>query len=240
MPPAAVPSPDSLPNTAAARVPKHARIAAVPLFRDLAPAAVRALADLGVVRRYGLGEVLWAAGAEAGGLAVVLVGRVRVVRSTRGRQHTVHEEGPGGTLGDVPFFDGGRYPATALAAAPTTCLVLGRDALRRAVAADPELALRLLGRLAARVRGLVDRLDGRTTRSVEQRLAAHLLALDAAASGTAFPIGPSQAVVAEELGTVREVLVRALRRLREAGVLDVAARGRYRVRDAGRLRQLAA
>ena len=211
----------------------------LPLFRRLAPEARRILAAA-PQRRFRRGQTLWAAGAEAAGLVVVLGGRVRVVRAPGGRQYGVHTEGPGGTLGEVPFFSGGYYPATAVAAEPTTCLWLDRDTLARAVAADPDLALRWLGRLAARVRGLVERLDQQTARTVEQRLAALLLERHAAARGQPFAIASTQAEAAEELGTVREVLVRTLRRFRESGLIERVSRGSYRVRDHQAVRRLAA
>jgi len=211
----------------------------VPLLRGLAPAARQAVAAA-AVRRFRPGETLWTAGGDAGGLFLILAGEVRVVRAPRGRQYAVHTDGPGGTLGEVPFFAGGRYPATAVAAAPTTCLVLDRATLARAVAADPELALRLMARLAERVRTLVARLDQRTVATVEQRLAALLLARHGAAGGGVFTLGATQAEAAEELGTVREVLVRALRRLRDGGFVETAARGRYRVLDKAGLRRVAA
>jgi CRP-like cAMP-binding protein len=211
----------------------------LPLFRHLAPEARRVLAAA-PQRRFRRGQTLWTAGAEAAGLAVVLAGRVRVVRAPGGRQYGVHTEGAGGTLGEVPFFGGGPYPATAIAAEPTTCLWLDRATLARAVAADPDLALRWLGRLAARVRRLVERLDERTAHTVEQRVATLLLARHADARGRPFTLAGTQAEAAEELGTVREVLVRTLRRLCTTGVLDRPTRGHYQVRDATALRRLAA
>lgn len=210
----------------------------LPLFRDLAPAARQILATA-PQRRFRPGQTLWATGADAEGLAVVLTGRVRVVRAPTGRQYGVHTEGPGGTLGEVPFFAGGRYPATAVAAEPTTCLLLDRATLARAVAADPDLALRWLGRLAGRVRRLVERLDQQTARTVEQRVAALLLARDAAAGGAPFALAATQAEAAEDLGTVREVLVRTLRRFREAGLLGRPTRGRYVIRDRDRMTRMA-
>lgn len=211
----------------------------LPLFEGIAPAAMRILAGA-PRRRWRRGEALWTAGTDARGLLVVLSGRVRVVRAPGGRQYAVHTEVAGGTLGDVPFFAGGRYPATAVAAEPTVCLVLDRATLARAVAADPELAFRCLGRLAGRVRRLVERLDGQTARTVRQRLATLLLARQDAAGAAPFALGASQAEAAEELGTVREVLVRELRHLRASGLVSAPARGRYRVRDRAGLERLAA
>ncbi|MEO8562329.1 MAG: Crp/Fnr family transcriptional regulator [bacterium] len=210
----------------------------LPLFQRLTPESRRIL-SAAPRRRFRRGETLWIAGAEARGLVVVLSGRVRVVRAPAGRQYGVHTEEAGGTLGEVPFFAGGRYPATAIATEPTTCLLLDRTTLARAVAADPELAFRWLGRLAERVRGLVGRLD-RQTRSVEQRLAEFLLQRQAAAPSGHFTLAATQAEAAEELGTVREVLVRTLRRFRDAGLVDAPKRGHYVIRDRARLARIAA
>lgn len=211
----------------------------LPLFRTLAPAAGRVLAAA-PRRRFRRGETLWVMGVEARGVVIVLTGRVRVVRAPGGRQYSVHTEGPGGTLGEVPFFAGGRYPATAIATEPTTCLILDRPTLADAVAADPELAFWWLGRLAGRVRGLVERLDQQTARTVEQRLAALLLVRHDAGGGAPFRLAATQAEAAEEIGTVREVLVRTLRRLRTSGLVGTTGRGSYRVLDRARLALVAA
>ncbi|HKG90424.1 MAG TPA: Crp/Fnr family transcriptional regulator [Gemmatimonadaceae bacterium] len=211
-----------------------------PLLRDAAPAARRELAARGVERRYAAGETIFAAGSPSRGLFVVVEGRVRVTRlGAGGRGRVVHVEGPGGTLGEVPLFDGGGYPATAVAAAPTRCLVFGRDALGAAIAAEPALAWALLRRLASRVRHLVDRLDDLTAQRTTARLAAHLLERAAAARGRDFTLGGTQAEVAEELGTVREVVVRGLRALRAAGAIRPVARGRFALGDERELRRRA-
>lgn len=172
---------------------------------------------------------------------VVTSGRVRVLRHAAGRRHVLHEEGPGGTLGEVPLFEGGGYPATAIAAESTTCLVVGRDAIASAMRADPELAWRFLARLAARVRTLVERVEGLAARSVPQRLAGLLAARYAGATAgrASITLGRTQQEVAEELGTVREVVVRAVRALCDLGAIESVGGGRYRVRDVEKLKELA-
>jgi CRP-like cAMP-binding protein len=212
-----------------------------PLFTGISDAACRELATRSLRRVYETGETLFRTGAEASAVYVVTSGRVRVMRQAGGRRHVLHEEGPGGTLGEVPLFEGGCYPATAIAAEPTTCFVLGRDAIASAMRVDPELTWRFLSRLAARVRTLVERVDGLAARSVPQRLAALLVARYERAPGArgSISLGGTQQEVAEELGTVREVVVRAVRVLCDEGAIEPLGRGRYRVRDADRLRELA-
>ncbi|HEX8391266.1 MAG TPA: Crp/Fnr family transcriptional regulator [Longimicrobium sp.] len=206
------------------------------LLQGLRREALNLLRAGGTERRFAAGEALWTAGTRPRGLFIVLTGAVRVVRAPAGRQYVVHTEGPGGTLGEVPLFAGGQYPATALAAEPTVCLALSRETLARAIAADPELAFRLLGRLAERVRTVLRRLEGRTSETVPVRRAKLLLARAGEHGGAAIPLGATQAEVAEELGTVREVLVRGLRTLREAGLIVPAGRGRYTIPHPAALR----
>lgn len=163
-----------------------------------------------------------------------------MVRERSGKTLFLHDEPRGGCLGEVPLFEGTTYPATAIASEPTECLVIRRDAMLRATRAHPDLALMLLQRLAARVRGLVERIDGNAMLTTRARLARLLLARAPAMPGRAFTLGVTQQQAAEEIGTVRELVVRGLRALRDDGVIEAAGGGRYRVRDTEALQRIAA
>jgi CRP/FNR family transcriptional regulator len=217
------------------------RLQHLPLFVGISAAAQKELATRTIERTYAAGASIFSAGDEARGMYVVTSGRVRVVRDGSGRRHVLHEEGPGGTLGEVPLFEGGGYPATAIAAEETSCFFISRDAIAAAMRVDPEMAWRFLGRLAARVRLLVERIDRLTARSVPQRLAALLLARHETAGNSGAPVtlGGTQQEIAEELGTVREVVVRAIRTLCGSGAIEPLGRGRYHIRSARRLQELA-
>jgi CRP-like cAMP-binding protein len=211
----------------------------IPLFAPLNAGAIRELAARSTLRSFAADEVLWHAGAEPRGFFVIIQGVVKVVRTVHGRQHLVHVEGEGGTLGDVALFEGRPYPATAIAQSPTTCLAVTRDGLLAAIRQDPELALSLLARLAARVRHVIGRLDGLAARSVSARLAGYLLERRDRAGRDVFTLGGSQTAVAEELGTVREVLGRNLRTLRDRGLITVDAKGAIVIVDEAGLRAAA-
>jgi CRP/FNR family transcriptional regulator len=191
-----------------------------------------------VLRTFRAGQSLWRAGDSSRGLYLVIDGRVRVVRDVGLRQHVVHVEGTGATLGEVPLFAGGGYPASAVAAASTTCVIVDRASLRAVLATHPELAWALLGRLAGRVRLLVDRLSSRTGDPLQARLASYVLSRPRTASG-AIVLGETQQAVAEELGTVREIVVRQLGLLVDAGLLERRGRGKYAVTDPAGLSVLA-
>ena len=184
------------------------------------------LAAASVRRDYAAGETIFAAGAPALGLFVVVAGQVRVMRDGGGRPFVLHLEGAGATLGEAPMFESlargsvpePTYPGTAVAAEPTACLYVSREAVRAAVRADPDLAFALLARLAARVRHFADRMDERARLPAVGRLASLLLQRHEASRGRSFALAPTQQHAAEELGTVREIVVRdepALRALAE-------------------------
>jgi CRP/FNR family transcriptional regulator, dissimilatory nitrate respiration regulator len=214
-------------------------LAALPPFRDVEPAIIAALAARAVEHRFEADAILFTAGATPPGMYVVLAGQVRVVRGSSGRQHVIHTEGPGGTLGEVPLFAGGTLPATAIAVEPSRCALLTREALLHAIAAEPRVALVLLGRLAARVRELVRRLDDRSTRGVTARLAEFLLARPRQPHPDRVSLGMTQVALAEELGTVREVVVRSLLALRRRGAIAPLGGGRYEITDREELQRAA-
>jgi CRP-like cAMP-binding protein len=208
------------------------------------------LLEHSIERQFSTDEVLWSAGDRAQGIALVLEGRIRIVRGSGGRQLVIHSGEPGATLGEVPFFTGGCYPATAIAAEPTRCLFLPEAAVRRAIAVDPALAFFFLKRLSHRIENLVERVDRVTVSSVQARLAHFILQRCQATiastrsrskSGevTVFSLGMTQTALGEELGTVREVVVRALRALRESGAIERVGEGKYRVVNSSILETLA-
>ncbi len=183
-----------------------------------------------------LAEMLWTAGSPIAHLVIIISGEVRVIRESGGRRHVLHTEGAGGTLGEVPFYSGGVAPATAMATVPTQCLMLGRDAIEAAIAVDPATAWVLLDRLARRVRTLVERVDRLAVQTAEVRLVGLLISRPQVAEGI-VDIGMSQAALAAELGTVREVVVRVLRSLRQRGLIATDGPRRIRILDPAGLRK---
>ncbi len=229
----------SAPPRAGTKVPRPDPVDHPWPLATLPPAVRQSLLSSGTRREFATGDVLYRAGARADSLYLVLEGRVRLVREQHARTVYIHDEGPGGALGEVPLFEGTTYPATAVAAEPTRCLVFAREAILAALHRHPELAMAMLARLAARVRLLVEKLDQTSSQSILARLAALLVARASAARGRTFTLGGTQQQAAEEIGTVRELVVRSLRTLRDRGAIEAQGGGRYVVLDGAMLRRIA-
>jgi CRP-like cAMP-binding protein len=210
-----------------------------PVLAKASSSALELIGDRGVLRRWTARQVIFRRGDAAYGMILILSGRVRVVREHDGRRQVLHVEEAGGTLGEVPLFDGGPMPATAVTAEMTEGVVLSPELVRAVVARDPALALVMLARMARRVRTMADRLERMTLHGVGMRLAAALLERARRAPGHPLSLGMPQEQFAEELGTVREVLVRELRGLVQAGILAPLGSGRYELQEPDALGRLA-
>jgi CRP/FNR family transcriptional regulator len=208
-------------------------------FRALPPVDLRRLADCAVVRDVRRGARVFEEGARAEGLFVVMQGRVRLVRRSRGgREQVLHAEGPGATLGEVPLLDGGGYVATAVAAEPSRLLYLPRDVILDTCRRHPDVALGIIRVLARRVRAFAGLVEELSLKNLTTRLAGFLLEESASANAPTFTLAATQDDIATRLGTVRELVSRSLGRLRSAGVIEIAGR-RVTIRDARRLSAIA-
>jgi CRP/FNR family transcriptional regulator len=193
------------------------------------------------VRRFGRGEALFEEGAPCRGLIVIAEGRVEVRQiSLRGREQVFHTEGPGATLGEAPLFDDGGYIASAVALAPTRVLLLPRAEVLQLCQRRPAVALAMLKTLARRVRHFARIVGDLAFRPVVERLARHLEGAVAGpiTPGTGIELALTQAQLAARLGTVRELVTRALSQLEERGVIG-RARSRITICDPARLAALA-
>jgi CRP-like cAMP-binding protein len=210
-------------------------LAPLPLFRDAAPGVLAALAKVGVELAFPPNAILFLTGSPARGWYVIVEGTVRVVRGAGARQHVVHTETRGGTLGEVPLFTQRRHPATAIAVDATRCVLFDRSALESAIAEAPAIAFVLAAQLAHRTEQLVERLHERSATSVQTRVIEFLLTRRPSKGTDTISLGMTQHALAEELGTVREVVGRELRALALRGWIESLGGGRFRLLDSAAL-----
>ncbi len=198
------------------------------LFGNLKPEKLTELAALARTRELAQGELLFLAGEKAAGLFVIVSGRIRAYRvNTQGREQTIHIEREGATLAEVPVFDDGPYPATAVAEEPATVLFLDKGDVRRFMLQHPEVGLTALKLMAQRLRGHAELVDALSLQQVGQRLARLLLAQARdrglrTDSGLQVDLTLSNEELARRVGSVREVVSRTWTRLERDGLIAQA------------------
>lgn len=209
---------------------KVAALGRTALFGGLDEAALGTMAAHAVERRYERDEVLFIAGEEARGLYVIVEGAVRAFReSLDGREQVIHVERAGATVAEVPVFDDGPFPSTVAAEEPTVVLFIDKRDVRRLCLEHPRIGLAALKVLAGRLRRCAELVEALSLREVGQRLARFLLA-EARAKGTRdgaglhLTLAHTNQQIAARVGSVREVVSRALTRLQHDGLIALEGR----------------
>lgn len=205
-------------------IPEPALLRRVPYFVQLPEPVLAALAAACVERRYDRGQVIFLEGEPCSGLHIVSAGEVKIFKlSPQGREQIIHRMGPGDTFNDVAVLDGGPNPASAAAVSDASLWVITRVEMQRLAQAYPALAWALIESIARRARHLVAMVEDLSLRSVKSRLARLLLAeADRAAKVGELDRSQmvTQAEMAARLGTVREMIGRALRELADDGLIE--------------------
>jgi CRP-like cAMP-binding protein len=206
-------------------VDKAAALARTALFGKLAPEVLEELARVAQARQLAQGELLFLVGEKAAGLFVIASGRIRAFRvNAQGREQTLHIENAGATLAEVPVFDDGTYPATAVAQEPATVLFLPKNDVRQFMLRHPEVGLTALKLMAERLRGHAELVDALSLQQVGQRIARFLLDQSKVthAGGSQVDLSITNEELARRVGSVREVVSRTLTRLERDGLIAQA------------------
>lgn len=152
-------------------------------------------------------------------LALIQSGQARVKALSRdGRASTIRYAGPGQFIG-LPAMVAGSAPVSAEAVVRSRVTLFNPKLVRSLAAANGELAW-LIAQELARMNGeSKEFLENSIFGSVEQRVARHLLEL-AVDTPVGIVVSADQNDIADSVGSVREVVARSLRKLREAGCIE--------------------
>lgn len=183
------------------------------------------------------GEILFLEGEPCRGLYLVHSGRIRIFKtSPEGREQVLRIVKRGESFNDVPVFDGGPNPASAMALEPSEVYMFPKGTILSLFARCPQ-ALAFLRDFATRLRHLTSLVEDLSFRSVVSRLARLLLEL-AVVQETTTPIPRlTQDEMAARVGTVRDVIGRALKTLEKAGAIRME-RNRLYIVDPGMLKSI--
>ena len=210
---------------------KRAALSRAELFRNLDESALNVLAERAQKRRLERNEVLFVEGEEAAGLYVIVKGAVRAFRvGADGREQVIHIERAPATIAELPVFDDGLYPSTVAAEEDSTLLFIAKRDVRQLSLSHPQIALAALKVLAGRLRRCAELVEALSLREVGQRLAFFLL-MEARARGNQTPDGgytvelrQTNQQIAARIGTVREVVSRAMTKLQHDGLIEIEHR----------------
>jgi CRP/FNR family cyclic AMP-dependent transcriptional regulator len=200
------------------------------LLSGLTPAELHQLAARTARKRFRAGELLFSEGEPCHGLHIIAAGKVRIFKtSLGGREQVLAVNVPGESVAELPVFDGGNYPASAVATEDAEIAFISRRDFQAYCMEHPAVALKVLATVGARLRRLVGIIEELSFTTIRQRLITALVRLaesegKPSARGIEFQLPASHQELANQLGTVRELISRNLMRLQAEGLLEVDAR----------------
>ena len=202
----------------------------VPFFAVLGEEELRRLAGHCVVRFLNKEEVLFTEGDPCEGMYVVQSGAIKLFKmADTGREQVLVIERAGSTVGELPVFDGGNLPASAAALEDSSLLFLPKREFLELCRRNSEVAFAVIRSLAWRFRYMASLVEELSLKEVSHRLARFLRdrALTAGTRtrrGIEFPLEESNQQIAAEIGTVRDLVSRNLRRLVDRKIIKMERR----------------
>ncbi|MGB9258157.1 MAG: Crp/Fnr family transcriptional regulator, partial [Candidatus Korobacteraceae bacterium] len=150
----------------------------VSIFSGLSEPELAFLTARVVPCKFGAGELIFAEAEPCAGLYVIESGNVRIFKSSAGgREQVLSIDGPGGSIAELPVFDGGDYPASAQAVNDCSLLFFSKKDFHSLCLQHPDVALKVLRVVGARLRRLVGIIEELSFTTVRHRLAAMLVRL---------------------------------------------------------------
>jgi len=205
-------------------------LARVPIFSGLTESELAFLVQRALPRHFSAGEIVFSEGQACAGLYVVESGHVRIFKSSSGgREQVLSIDGPGSSVAELPVFDGGNYPASVTAIEDATLLFVSKEDFRSLCLAHPQVALKVLRTVGARLRKLVGIIEELSFTTVRHRLASFLLRLaqkegKRVDGGVQITLPASNQELAAQIGTVRELVSRNLSWLQAQGKIKIDGR----------------
>ena len=202
----------------------------VPIFSGLAESELKFLVERAATYRYSAGELIFSEGETCKGLYVVESGHVRIFKSSAaGREQVLSIDGPGSSIAELPVFDGGAYPASAIAVEDATLFFIAQQDFQALCLAHPQVGLKVLRVVGGRLRRLVGIIEELSFSTVRHRLANYLIRLSQqsgkrTAKGTVVSLPVNNQELASQIGTVRELVSRNLSRMQAEGMLKIDGR----------------
>lgn len=194
---------------------------AVSYFSDLDSAALKVVAQSAIRRNYDAGQVVLIEGEPCIGLYIVESGWLKVVKiGLDGREQVLQMLRAGEVFNAISVFTDAPNQASVTALETSVIWLIEREILLKLLDEHPALARHVIKDLSGRVMHLVRLVEDLSLRSVEARLA-RLLLEQADGASVQRRRWATQAEMASRLGTVPDVVNRALRKLSDEGMIHV-------------------
>jgi CRP/FNR family transcriptional regulator, cyclic AMP receptor protein len=198
----------------------------VPLFANLSEKEFDLLDSVSSSKSYDKNQMIIHKSDEGDTFFSIITGKVKVVLTdVEGKEYIVGILKSMEFFGELALLDGEPRSATVVALEPTEVVVIRREDFLKQITRNPELCIKIVGVLGARLRKANQQIESLAFLDVCGRLARMLLGLaetqESARTGEGIvvDIDYSRTELANLVGTTRETLTRALKTLENMGYI---------------------
>lgn len=214
------------------------QLSAFTFLKGLDEATLAELARSALFREYTPGALIFLEGDPASAIYYLQSGWIKVSKnSVEGREQILRTFGPGETFNELSVFANRANPATATALEAVGLWLIPRVSVHRLLVSHPEVGVHVIENIADHVIHLVSLVADLSLLSVEERIARFLLE-EAEEEVMIRQHWATQSELASRLGTVPDVLSRALRRMVGHGAIELN-RNEIRILDREMLETMA-
>jgi CRP-like cAMP-binding protein len=209
----------------------------LPLFGDLGPGELSALAAGTTELHLTRGQPVFRRGDTCHGFFTVVYGQVKLgFVSAGGNEKIVEILGPGYSFGEALMFMDRPYILNADALSDTLLLHVSKAVVFEEIERSPLLARRMLAGMSRRLHGLISDVESYSLRSGSQRIVGYLLGDGTKGDGDCVQLVATKKMIASRLNLTPEYFSRVLHDLVARGM--IALRGReITILDIKRLRE---
>jgi len=197
------------------------------LFTSLSDAELDLFKDVVTTSFHRKREVVFMEGDECGGLYIIRVGRVKLVRTSKGgKEQIIKIGGPGDLLGLEVFYEGKSYENSAIAMEDADLCYVRKSDFFGLLEKKPEIARKLITSLGKELHHAYEKIGHLGLMNAKEKLA-HLLYTLAGEYGVPHNKGVrlylkmSRLEIAGLLGITQETSIRLLKGFKEEGILDI-------------------
>lgn len=204
------------------------RLAAIPMFADLAPDSLETLAGMVQYRKYPKGAFIVGHNETGTSMFLLVAGRVKVsLASPEGRELVLNYLEAPAHFGEMALVDGQPRSSDVIAVTDVEVLSLDGKDLSAAIQLQPRLALSLIATLSRRLRHTINRLEDMAFHDATHRVMRVVLNVATAGLETrGAPVvqGMTHYDIATLAGTSRETASRVISQLAKDGIVTTKGR----------------
>ncbi len=179
------------------------------------------IGDISHMVSVGKRDMLFMEGDDGRHLFYMISGSIKLYKANEeGKEAIIRFIEPGDHFAEIILFLKNRYPVNAMAIKPSKLLAIDALKLFECIKLHPEVAMKLIGKLAIKSKYLVEMVENLTLADIRKRFLNYLKHLSGKGGGTVtLPVPKGELSLL--LGTSPETFSRLLRKLAEEGIIEV-------------------